>query len=59
MRSTAKAMLIGLALIWLFAQMTTLLLHHSRMNRDYSSANERHGDCDCEAHSRIATGWRS
>jgi hypothetical protein len=61
MRSTGKAMLLGLALIWLFAQMTTLLLHHSRMNREghHSSANERPGDSDGEAHNQIATGWRS
>jgi hypothetical protein len=54
-------MLLGLALIWLFAQITTLLLHHSRMNREghHSSANERRGDSDREAHNQIATGWRS
>ena len=42
MRSTGKAILVGLALIWLVAQISTIVLHQSRMNREdhRSSARE-------------------
>jgi len=42
MRSAGKAILVGLALIWLVAQISTIVLHQSRMNREghRSSARE-------------------
>ena len=40
-----KAMLLGLALIWLIAQLTIVLMHHFRMTEPTTRSTPK--DCDC------------